>query len=228
MPTTKYLPNFPKNRFEKACWSQNQVVCGLDEVGRGCLAGPLVVAAVIIPVNKSHTLLKDSKELSQEELQTARRWISKNCIYSVVPVHHRFIDAHNIYQATLTAMKRAVMQICSIAPQAPSQIVVDAMPLMLAGTPYESLPVAHFIKGETKSISIAAASIVAKVYRDELISRYGMYIPGYQLEEHKGYSTAKHIEALDALGKSFIHRTTYLKRVPHNEYRDTENQQTIC
>lgn len=228
MTTLKYLPNFTKNRFEKDSWSLNKVVCGLDEVGRGCLAGPLVVAAVILPVNRSHKLLKDSKTLSQEELQLASRWILKNCHYSIVPLHHRLIDTHNIYQATLIAMKRAIMQVCSLSPELPSQIVVDAMPLNLVATPYEAIPVAHFIKGESKSSSIAAASIIAKVYRDNLIAEYGKLIPGYYLEEHKGYSTEKHKDALAALGKSFIHRNSFLKKVTCGTIQDSQHQQTIC
>lgn len=228
MTTLKYLPNFTKNRFEKASWSLNQLVCGLDEVGRGCLAGPLVVAAVILPVNRTHKLLKDSKTLSQEELQLASRWILKNCYYSIVPLHHRLIDTHNIYQATLIAMKRAIMQICTLAPELPSQIVVDAMPLTLGATPYETIPVAHFIKGESKSTSIAAASIIAKVYRDNLITEYGKLIPGYYLEEHKGYSTQKHKDALTTLGKSFIHRNSFLKKVACGTLTDNQHQQTIC
>ena len=183
---------------------------------------------MILPVNRSHKLLKDSKTLSQEELQLASRWILKNCHYSIVPLHHRLIDTHNIYQATLIAMKRAIMQVCSLSPELPSQIVVDAMPLNLVATPYEAIPVAHFIKGESKSSSIAAASIIAKVYRDNLIAEYGKLIPGYYLEEHKGYSTEKHKDALAALGKSFIHRNSFLKKVTCGTIQDSQHQQTIC
>ncbi|MGE0009376.1 MAG: ribonuclease HII [Candidatus Babeliales bacterium] len=228
MTTLKYLPNFVKNRFEKASWSTNQLVCGIDEVGRGCLAGPLVVAAVILPVNRSYKLLKDSKILSAKELQLASSWIIKNCHFSIVPVHHRLIDSRNVYQATLFAMARAVMQVCTLSAQKPAQIVVDAMPLKLTATPYHDIPIAHFIKGESKSSSIAAASIIAKVYRDNLITEYDKLIPGYYLEEHKGYGTEQHRNALNTLGKSFIHRTTFIKKVTCGNSYDTQHQQTIC
>ncbi len=228
MTTVKYLPNFLKNSFEKASWSQNQLVCGLDEVGRGCLAGPLVVGCVILPPNPSYRLLKDSKELTEKELQLADRWIKKNCIYSVVPLHHRLIDTHNIYRTTLIAMKRAVLQVCALSKARPSHILVDAMPLKLTTTGYGDIPVAYFAKGESKSISIAAASIVAKVYRDTLITHYNTLIPGYGLDDHKGYSTKKHKQAIWTLGKSFIHRTTYLSRTPCGKDADTSKQQTIC
>lgn len=228
MATQKYLPNFAKDSFETSAWSQNRVICGVDEVGRGCLAGPLVVAAAILPANPSYRLLKNSKGLSAKELQLAYHWIKKNCIYSVVPLHHRAIDAHNIYHATLIAMKRAIMQICAVCPQLPAHIVVDAMPLKLDGTSYQDIPVAHFINGERKSRSIAAASIVAKVYRDRLITRYSHHIPGYHLEQHKGYCTLQHKTALWQLGKSFIHRTTFLSKVPCGNKAKDKGQQSLC
>lgn len=224
MTTVKYLPTFAKNSFEKSSWSTDKVVCGVDEVGRGCLAGPLVVAAVILPVNRTHRLLKDSKVLSKEELVVASNWIKKHCTYSIVPLNHRLIDTHNIYQATLIAMKRSVMQVCTVSSTRPSHILVDAMPLKLDGTGLADIPVAHFIKGESKSCSVAAASIIAKVYRDTLISQYGLLIPGYALDEHKGYSTQKHMDALKELGKSFIHRTTFLSKVTCG---NSHTQQTI-
>lgn len=123
-------------------------------------------------------------------------------------------------------MKRAVMQVCTLSIQRPSHILVDAMPLKLDGTQHADIPVAHFIKGESKSTSIAAASIVAKVYRDKLITEYGKLIPGYYLDEHKGYSTQKHKQAIWDLGKSFIHRNTFLSKVLCGKNNDT--QQTIC
>lgn len=228
MVTQKHLPTFNKDSFEKAAWSKNRVICGVDEVGRGCLAGPLVVAAVILPVNPSYRLLKDSKILSGKELQQASRWITQKCHYSIVPLHHRAIDTYNIYWATIKAMKRAVMQLCATAPILPAQVLVDAMPLRLDDTGYADIPVAHFIKGESKSRSIAAASIIAKVYRDNLIARYGQYIPGYYLNEHKGYSTPKHKQAIITLGRSFIHRNTFLSKVVPKHEADQKKQQSIC
>lgn len=216
-----------KNSHEYFAWEQNQVVCGIDEVGRGCLAGPLVTAAVILPPNTSYRLLKDSKEMSLEERLQAHKWITKNCYYSYGVVHHRLIDKHNIWHATLIAMRRAVMNLLAIAPK-PQSIVVDAMPLNLQNSCYNNIPIHHFPFGEKKSSSIAAASIIAKVKRDAMMEQMNQYFPHYIWYTNKGYGTKKHKWALAQHGSVILHRKTYLKNlVLINEIDDSDEQQRL-
>jgi len=178
---------YKKNFLENQAWSQNNLVCGVDEVGRGCLSGPLVTSAVILPKQKDHRLLKDSKTLSQKELLEAYNWITKHCQYSIGLSSNQEIDKLNIWQSTLIAMKRAVITLIVTSSVKPSAILVDAMPLKLQDTAYKQIPVYHFTKGESKSTSIAAASIIAKVYRDRLMRKLDTIFPGYHLKDHKGY-----------------------------------------
>lgn len=211
--TRKTAIKFPKNHFELAAWSMQQVTCGIDEVGRGCLAGPLVSAAVIVPINTSYKGLKDSKLLTEAERNQSYRWITKHCWYGVGIVSAQFIDIQNIWQATLISMKRAVINLLSIYPYAPHVILIDAMPLTLHDTAYRAIPIRSFPNGEKKSISIAAASIVAKVYRDALMTTADTVIKGYGLSQHKGYGTIAHKEAIVKKGPSIIHRESFLKNI---------------
>lgn len=225
-----YIPagttKLTKNLFEKTAWLEGRMVCGIDEVGRGCLAGPLVTAAVIIPINKHMPLLKDSKILTPEERQKAARWITKHCWYGIGIVHNRLIDERNIWQATLGCMKRALVQLLATSPHTPQAILVDAMPLNLADTSYRDIPVYYFPKGETHSTSIAAASIIAKVTRDEIMQRLNPVFPGYAFDQHKGYGTKTHRLALQALDHSIIHRQSYLHDLSNPE-SDHAHQQTF-
>ncbi|MDR3550379.1 MAG: ribonuclease HII [Candidatus Babeliales bacterium] len=220
-----------KNFHEYAAWAQNGYVCGLDEVGRGCLAGPLVTAAVILKPNKTHKLLKDSKVLTQEERLKAAKWIAKNAWFSYGIVHHRIIDQHNIWQANLIAMKKAFINVMAVAPGRPMAIVVDAMPLSVLDTSFSDIPVHFFPKGERRSVSIAAASIMAKVMRDHMMTQLAPILPGYGLEQHKGYSTSQHMAAVKNLKPSIIHRTTFLKKLLTPAFTDCqthEEQQSLC
>lgn len=220
----KNLEFIYKNQYEKASWSQGFVVCGIDEVGRGCLAGPVVTAAVVLPVNKTNPLLKDSKVMTPQERQKAYSWIVTHCWYSVGIVHNRQIDQHNIWQSTLIAMKKALLALISTCPYKPSAILVDAMPLQLLDTEFKDIPVHHFPFGERKSSSIAAASIVAKVVRDQLMAVLDMAVPGYGLSIHKGYATQVHRDAITQFRHSILHRTTFLR----SKEDDRDKQQTIC
>lgn len=204
--------NFNKNAHEQTAWANQDVVCGIDEVGRGCLAGPLVTAAVILPPHKNSRLLKDSKLMTLEEREKAFEWISKHAWYGLGVVHHRIIDSHNIWQATLIGMKRALVNLLAVCPLRPKAVLVDAMPLKLLDTNFKDIPVHHFPKGERRSSSIAAASIIAKVSRDQLMSKIDPIIPGYLLGQHKGYSTKKHMNAVQTLNRSIIHRLSYLDK----------------
>lgn len=211
MVTIAIKSRFNKNTFEHQAWEKNMLVAGIDEVGRGCLAGPVVTAAVILQPNKISRLIKDSKLLTPEELHKAYQWIIKNSWYSIGIIHHRDIDQYNIYHATLRAMKRSLMQILHTCPKAPSKILIDAMPLQLTQPPFDSLEIVHFIKGELRSSSIAAASIIAKVKRDQMMRIFDPALPGYDLKSHKGYSTPNHKKMISQLQHSIIHRSTFIK-----------------
>jgi ribonuclease HII len=210
MVTARYKLRLKKNQFENDFWAKNMVICGVDEVGRGCLAGPVVTAAVILRPDKKSPLVKDSKLLGQDELLKAYQWIVKNSWFSYGIMNHRVIDAYNIYQATLRAMRRTTLQLLSHTPRKPALFLVDAMPLDLSGTGYESTDVLYFPFGESKSTSIAAASIVAKVTRDAIMRRIDHIFPVYNFARHKGYGTLLHQEALRMHGPSIIHRTTFI------------------
>ncbi len=199
-----------KDQLEHNAWAAGSVVCGVDEVGRGCLAGPVVVGACILHPGKSSRKVKDSKLLTEEERLSAYQWIIKNSWYGIGIVTPGQIDTYNIYQATMIAMKRAVMQAMAASPQRPSMILIDAMPLKLHGENYKDIIVHYFPQGERKSSSIAAASILAKVRRDAIMTRMENVIPGYGFASHKGYATDVHCTALRAQGKTIIHRNSFL------------------
>lgn len=204
---------FPHNYYEEAYWRENKLVCGIDEVGRGCLAGPVVAAAALLPANTTYKDLKDSKCMSEKARNTAFSWLKENCLYGIGIVNSKYIDQHNIRNATLLAMHKACMHLLSTLQQPPSAFLVDAMPLSFQNSVYQNIPVYSFIKGEQKSSSIAAASIIAKVWRDDLITHVDQQFPGYHLSQHKGYGTAKHRMALKEKRDSIIHRTTFLKNI---------------
>ena len=207
---TKRKSNFPKNFYEHEAWAQGQLICGVDEVGRSSLAGPVVAAAVILKPGARYRLLKDSKLLTAEERLKAYRWLLKNSVFGVGIINHRRVDGINIYQATLAAMHRAVMQLCLVANHYPAHIVVDAMPLRISSP---AIPVTYFWYGEKKSVSIAAASIIAKVTRDLLMERTSSCLPGYNFERNKGYGTKMHRLMVRNSGSSFMHRQSFLKNV---------------
>lgn len=222
---------FNKNYFENLAWSQNRVVVGIDEVGRGGLAGPVVTAAVILPPGATYRHLKDSKLMTPEERVKASKWIKKHCSYGIGIIHHRLINERNIWHATLLAMKKALIHVLAHPHGlgSPMAILVDAMPLNLLDTAYKAIPVHYFPIGERKSTSIAAASILAKVTRDELMRKMGGIFPGYNLEGHKGYSTPAHKKAVSELRHSIIHRVQFVER---NVYQvqlqnDQEVQQSL-
>jgi len=198
--------------YEKNFWKKQAYVCGIDEVGRGCLAGPVITAAVTLHPFATHDLLIDSKILSEKNRIIAAEWILKNSWFSYGIIDNVEVDRINIYKATQEAMRQAVYGLFSqkIGPWRPELILIDAMPLAI---PHLSpMPeIISFPYGESRSISIAAASILAKVKRDELITRMGKIFPGYSFDTHKGYGTAEHQKNLQLKGPSLLHRTTFIK-----------------
>lgn len=224
---TRHKGKILKNSFEKNAWINSLTVCGIDEVGRGCLAGPVVTAAAILPINKASPLLKDSKLMTHEERLAAAQWIKKNCAYSYGIVHHRFIDQQNIWRSTMIAMKKALMNLLANVSQLPSAILVDAMPLNLIDTHFKEIPVHCFSFGERRSSSIAAASILAKLKRDEILTNLESIFPGYGLGQHKGYATELHRNAITCLNRTIIHRQSFLKNLQARSKLLKEEQQPL-
>ena len=189
------------NSFELPYWEKNQLVIGIDEAGRGPLAGPVVVAGVVFPPNFHYEGINDSKKISDKKRRQLFDLIKKEALsYVICVVDRKKIDSLNIYKATQEAMQGCVDKIGVEI----SGVLTDAMPL-----PNCKLPVDAIVKGDMKSISIAAASILAKVTRDTIMEYYDEIYPGYGFAGHKGYGTKKHIEALNSIGVCPIHRVSF-------------------
>lgn len=210
MVTIKIKEKFKRSKYEKEYWANNLLVCGIDEVGRSCLAGPVVAAAAILKPYAKHKWLKDSKLLTYDQRYTVYKWLLKNCYYAVGIINHRTINSDNIYYATLQAMKRAVTQLlCLPLETRPSIILIDAMPVTLS----LDIPIMHFPFGERQSPNIAAASIIAKVTRDKLMERLDAEFPYYHFKSNKGYGTPPHKKALRAVSHCIMHRIRFLSPV---------------
>ena len=191
---------------EQECWNQDyNYVMGCDEVGRGALAGPCVAGAVILGPEFCLAELRDSKEATPKMRRAWTEIIKGQAVtWSIGQVEAPDIDMINIHQATLVAMSRAITK----APVKPDFILLDGRFKVFTT---ERIPQKAIIKGDMKSAVIAAASIVAKVYRDELMIKYAKLYPEYGFERNKGYPTAKHMDTLRKIGPCPIHRQTYLK-----------------
>ena len=176
------------------------LIAGVDEVGRGPLIGPVVACACILPVNFYHKDIKDSKKLSEKKREEMYKIIKENAIsIGLGIVSEKVIDEVNIYEATKIAMKEAIKNL-NITPE---HVLIDAMKLEL------NIPSTSIIKGDAKSESIAAASIIAKVTRDHMLDEMDKEYPMYDLKNNKGYGTKKHLEALQAYGPCKYHRVSY-------------------
>ncbi len=214
--------------FEQTLWENQAYLCGIDEVGRGCLAGPVVACAAILLPFQRHKLLVDSKILTEKNRLEAAAWLYDHSWYSFGIIEPQSIDKLNIYKATQLAMKRALCALFSL-PQVPQPklILIDAMPLTLPPE-LAHIEISSFPKGESKSISIAAASILAKVKRDELMKRTSLFFPGYDLSSNKGYGTEKHYTGLKSQGRSLIHRVSFLPKNEGESHGDQGKQTSLC
>ena len=187
--------------YEKDLYKQGlTLIAGVDEVGRGPLAGPVVAAAVILPQGCKIKGLNDSKKIPKKKhLEVFQAVQDQALSIGIGIIDNQVIDQVNIYEATKLAMKEAISQL-SLQPQ---HLLIDAMKL--------DLPISQtsIIKGDANSLSIAAASIIAKVTRDELMKDYDQQFPGYDFTANAGYGTAKHLEGLTKLGVTPIHRTSF-------------------
>lgn len=192
--------------IERECFSQGyQLVCGIDEAGRGPLAGPVCAAAVILPPNADIPGLDDSKKLSDKRRRELFPLIQEKAIaYAIAYADHREIDDINILQATFLAMERALSQL-SVRPDF---ALIDGNREKDFG-----LPVRTVVHGDSLSASIAAASVLAKVSRDDLMLEMAKEYPQYGFEIHKGYGTKAHYQALAECGPCPIHRMTFLKKL---------------
>ena len=187
--------------YEKDLYSKGtSLIAGVDEVGRGPLAGPVVAAAVILPKNCKIKGLNDSKKIPKKKHEEIFQAVKDNslAIGIGIMVNH-VIDQVNIYEATKLAMKEAVSQ---LDPQ-PEHLLIDAMKLDL------QISQTSIIKGDANSLSIAAASIVAKVTRDKIMANYDQEFPGYDFAQNAGYGTTKHLEGIEKHGVTPIHRTSF-------------------
>jgi len=175
---------------------------GCDEAGRGCLAGPVYAAAVILPPNYSNTVLNDSKQLSEKQRYSIREEIKKEAVdWAVGMVSNTEIDEINILNASYLAMHRAIDKL-KIPPE---HLIIDGNRF----NPYQKIPHECIVKGDGKYFSIAAASVLAKTYRDDYMHEIAKEYPGYHWDKNKGYPTKKHREAIKKLGKTPYHRLSF-------------------
>ena len=188
-------------RYEKELYVQGiNLIAGVDEVGRGPLAGPVVAAAVILPQNCKIKGLNDSKRIPKKKHEEIFQVVKENALAIGIGImDNHVIDQVNIYEATKLAMNDAVSQ---LQPK-PQHLLIDAMKL--------DLPISQtsIIKGDANSLSIAAASIIAKVTRDKIMANYDQEFPGYDFAQNAGYGTAKHLEGIEKHGVTPIHRTSF-------------------
>ncbi len=197
------LKNLKKDE-ENLYSNKVKYICGIDEAGRGPLAGPVVVGAVILPADSLIEGVNDSKKISEKKRERVFEEIVNTAIsYSTGIVDQKTIDEINILNATKLAVKKAIESL----EIKPDLILVDALTnIETFGIPYKSI-----IKGDAKEYSIAAASIIAKVTRDRMMLEWDKVFPEYGFAKHKGYGTAAHIQALKENGPCMLHRKTFIK-----------------
>ena len=186
------------NEYENICWSNNKLVMGIDEAGRGPLCGPLVVACCVLPIGYKNDMINDSKKLSEKKRDLLFDQIKKDALfYDVKIVSPKEIDELNIYAATKKAMTSLALE------KDVEYVLTDAMPIE------DNPKVIPIIKGDGKSISIASASIIAKVTRDRIMYELDKQYPEYEYRKHKGYPTKRHIELMEEYGIFDIYRMSY-------------------
>ncbi|MCQ9301117.1 ribonuclease HII [Staphylococcus hyicus] len=189
--------------YENEILSENPhaLICGIDEVGRGPLAGPVIASAVILERDHNYIGMNDSKKLNKVARDQLNRKLQTNVkAWAIGAATSDEIDELNIYEATKVAMYRAIQNL----DVKPTHFLIDAMHLENVAEPQTSI-----IKGDAKSVSIAAASIIAKVYRDSLMEAYHHEFPQYDFQNNAGYGTKKHLEGLEKFGVTPIHRRSF-------------------
>lgn len=186
----------------RSYYNADAIEAGLDEVGRGCLAGPVVAAAVILPKDYTHPILNDSKQLTRSQRKTLRIDIERDALaWAVADVSHEDIDRINILKASFLAMHRAVDALIL----KPEHLLIDGNRFV----PYPMIPHTCIVKGDTHFLSIAAASVLAKTYRDDLMEQLGLEFPAYGWAKNVGYPTPIHREAIRQFGPTKYHRMSF-------------------
>ena len=186
----------------KSSFTKSKIEAGCDEVGRGCLAGPVVAAAVILPKKFKHPLLNDSKQLTKKDRDQLQEEIKQAALaWAVAEVSHEEIDQINILNASFKAMHLALDQL----PTRPELLLIDGNRFK----PYQHIEHKCIIKGDAKFLSIAAASVLAKTYRDELMEKLALEFPGYGWATNVGYPTPEHRDGIKTLGITPYHRRSF-------------------
>ncbi len=183
-------------------YSNFELECGTDEAGRGCLAGPVTAAAVILPNTFANSILNDSKQLSENKRELLKPIIELESLsFGIAHVFQEEIDKINILNASILAMHKSIDKLCRI----PEFIIIDGNKFK----PYKKIPFETIIKGDGKYLSIAAASVLAKTYRDEYMNNIHEEFPMYNWKQNKGYPTKEHREAIKKYGITKYHRKTF-------------------
>ena len=186
----------------KSNYSGEILEAGTDEAGRGCLCGPVVAAAVILPENFEHPFLNDSKQLSEKQRKELKPFIEKHAVaFGVSFVDEKEVDAINVLQASITGMHRSIKQL-KIQPKF---IIVDGNKFKA----YKEISHQTIVKGDAKYLSIASASVLAKTYRDEFMEKIHQEYPMYNWKQNKGYPTVEHREAIRKYGVTKYHRMSF-------------------
>lgn len=186
----------------RSSFSKTHIEAGCDEAGRGCLAGPVVAAAVVLPRKYRHSLLNDSKQLTRAERELLRSEIERDALaWAVAEVSPLEIDNINILNASFKAMHNAIVML----KVTPTLLLIDGNRF----SPFPDIPHECIIKGDGKYLSIAAASVLAKTYRDDLMTRLASEFPGYGWETNMGYPTGAHREGIKKLGITPYHRKSF-------------------
>ena len=186
----------------KRFYLENKLEAGTDEAGRGCLAGPVVAAAVILPTDFEHPLLNDSKQLTEKQREIVRPFIEKNALtFGVSYIFEDKIDEINILQASILAMHKSIEKLSII----PEHIIVDGNKF----NPYKNILHTTIVKGDAKFMSIAAASVLAKTYRDDFMQKLDKEFPAYFWRKNKGYPTKQHRDAIREFGITNYHRKSF-------------------
>lgn len=186
----------------KSYYNRNLIEAGCDEAGRGCLAGPVFAAAVILPTNYKHKLFNDSKQLTDKIRYELREVIENDATaFAVAQLSNTEIDEINILNASILAMQNAVSKLST----QPQLLLVDGNRFK----PYKDIPHQCIIKGDAKFLSIAAASILAKTYRDDFMKEAALKYPGYGWEKNMGYPTKMHRDGIRELGTTPLHRLSF-------------------
>ena len=196
----------------KQNYSPFSLEAGTDEAGRGCLSGPVVAAAVILPKKFNHKFLNDSKQLSEKQRKELRPYIEEHALaFGVSFVHQDEVDALNVLQASITGMHRAIEKLMP----SPEFIIVDGNKFR----PYKKIPHQTIVKGDAIHMNIAAASVLAKTYRDEYMEKIHEEFPVYNWRRNKGYPTKEHRDAIRKFGITPYHRKSF-KLLPEKLYLD--------